>query len=190
MKVFAWLCGIVFMVGGFMVQPRSQAPAFFAVGVLCIVIAIIITVSSKKPTKVETITSKPVDKWTDSERQYMLGQVESLHRSGQLTTLQYDVLKSKYTGTKSMAETLGLDVAVAASNKLDIERSIDAHNKQVNKNIIKSAAIGSAIGGLGGEIVGIATAANKGAQERQKLANDLENANRALDEAIKRKVNR
>lgn len=37
--LYAWGAGIIFTWGGFIVRPRSQAPAFYAIGIVCLLLA-------------------------------------------------------------------------------------------------------------------------------------------------------
>jgi len=37
--LYAWGAGIIFTWGGFIVRPRSQAPAFYAIGIVCLILA-------------------------------------------------------------------------------------------------------------------------------------------------------
>lgn len=134
-------------------------------------------------------TEKPVEEMTPAEKAKKLRLAEMMFEHGDITFMQYDLLKAKYTGEKSYTETHGIDMAMAASKKISADMAIEKHKKDTEKSIVLNAAVGNAVGGLGGTIIGAATAAGKSNIKTQELLAQQDKANAEFEAALNRKVN-
>lgn len=128
---------------------------------------------------------KPVEQMTEHEKQKKIRELDFMLNKGYITFAEYDVLKAKYSGEKSFADTFGQQYTMALSNKVAVDMAAERHQKQAEKAIIYSGAIGNAIGGVGGAVVGAATAAERAIVKGQELQKQQEIAKSELDEATK-----
>lgn len=113
---------------------------------------------------------------------------ELMFKHGDLTMAEYELLKKKYTGKSFMVDNMSLNTLYAASRKYEANRAIEQHNKNAQKSIIYSAAIGDAIGGPAGAIVGAVSSAQKSAQEAAALEAEKAKADQTLKDAIQQDV--
>lgn len=115
--------------------------------------------------------------------------IEEAYKHGSISYMEYNTLKAKLKGEESMIETIGLNAAMAYSDKVGAERELSNEISQTDKKIIQSAAIGSAVGGLGGTIVGATTAAANQAHKIDELTKERDKADakyrQELDKALK-----
>ena len=117
-----------------------------------------------------------------------LRQAEEMFRHGKLSLLEYNALKAKYTGEKSMVEEFGWDAAVAISDKHAADKAVEMQQKEAEKKIITNAAIGSAIGGVAGSVVFASSTAQKENAEMQKLLTEQEKAQAEYEAALRKSV--
>ena len=127
----------------------------------------------------------PEEREAQRKRDKELRSIEQNYKYGHLTTQQYDLLKSKYTGTPNMYQTMGYSVAEAYYKKTDIDKAIAEHNRTADKRVIYNAALGSAVGGLGGTIIGASNAANNVAREAAALQMKKAEADAKYEKALK-----
>ena len=132
------------------------------------------------------LIKKPVDQLTPAEKGKILAFIDQAYKQGDFTLMEADVLRAKYSGKQSATSMLGVEVMSAASKKDSVDRALEKNKKDADKKIIRNAAIGGAVGGLGGQIVGAATAMNDIAQEREQLLKDQKIAEQKLDEIMKK----
>ena len=52
--VYAWAAGLIFTLGGFIVKPRSQAPGFYAIGLVFLVLAFVWTKQKMESSSIES----------------------------------------------------------------------------------------------------------------------------------------
>lgn len=155
------------------------------VAVICFIISIIAFAFAIYGFKTTTVIQK--DNLSQEERK-KLKQAEEMFKYGQLSLLEYNALKAKYTGEKSMVEEFGLDVAVAASNKHAADKAVEMHQKEAEKKIINNAAVGNAVGGVAGSVAFAAATAQKESAEAQKLRAEQEKAQAEYESALRRSV--
>jgi hypothetical protein len=115
---------------------------------------------------------------------------EMAYRHGDLTLLQLEALKKKYTGESFYIDNYGLEVTAATSNMDQVDRAIAQHKKDADRNLIINAAVGDAIGGTAGAIVGAAASARKSAQEAADLERQRATADRDFHRAIENSFKR
>ena len=154
------------------------AVIYFIIALVCLPIAIY---GIKKTMVIQK------DNLSQEERK-KLKQAEEMFKYGQLSLLEYNALKAKYTGEKSMIEEFGLDVAVAASNMHAADKAVEMHQKEAEKKIIKNAAVGNAVGGVAGSVAFAASTAQKESAEAQKLRAEQEKAQAEYEAALRRSV--
>lgn len=86
-----WGIGVIFTIGGFFVQPRDQAPAFFTIGVIGLILAAVVTY-------VKIIAPKrEAEKKRQEELQKETKQ-ESEEKAGNKKSHLMDIMKEKSTG--------------------------------------------------------------------------------------------
>ena len=95
--------------------------------------------------------------------------IEEAYKYGDITLFEYEVLQKKYKGESFYVDCYGLAGTAAASKKHDIERAIEKQKKDAERNLIFSATVGEAVGGLSGAIVGAASSIQKSSQEAAAL---------------------
>lgn len=144
--------------------------------------------ADERKRKAEAKYNKPIEEMTPREKAKKMSLVEQMYNHGDLTLAQYDALKSKYTGEKSMADTYGLDFVMAASDKLAVEMAIEKHQKETEKSIITNAAVGNAIGGLSGGIAGAVSSATKANIEAEQLLEEKRKVDKRYEAALKRSI--
>ena len=94
-----------------------------------------------------------------------LKSIEEAYKYGDITLFEYEVLQKKYKGESFYVDSYGLAGTAAASKKHDVERAIEKQKKDAERNLIISATVGEAVGGLSGAIVGAASSIQKSSQE-------------------------
>lgn len=119
-----------------------------------------------------------------------LDYAEGMYNRGALTFLELQALKKKYTG-KSMIDDFGLGVVAAASRKDQVNRAIEKQQKSATGSMIINAAVGEAIAGTAGAVIGAATSAEKSSQEAAALAAEKaaaeQNFRAAVEDSLFRK---
>lgn len=112
------------------------------------------------------------------------------HR-GAITFLDLQLLQRRYTG-QSMIDDLGLDVVAAASRKYQVNRAIEKQQKSATGSMIINAAVGEAIAGTAGAVIGAATSAEKSSQEAAALAAEKaaaeQDLHKAMEDSIMRRI--
>lgn len=121
----------------------------------------------------------------DKETQKKLQSLENMYKYGNIDYMTYDLNRAKLLGTKSVYEQFGYRAGNAIYKKMDIDREVEEHKRTADKKIIYSGAIGSAIGGVGGTIVGASTAANQVAREGAALQQAQAAADAEVQQALK-----
>ena len=120
-----------------------------------------------------------------------LDYAEGAYERGAITFLELQALKKKYTG-KSLIDDVGLDVVAAASRKNQVDRAIEKQQKSATGSMIINAAVGDAIAGTAGAVIGAATSAQKSSQEVAALAAEKaaaeQNFREAMEDSIMRKI--
>lgn len=128
-------------------------------------------------------------KMTDKERAAyaakQIGDAELMYSHGDLTLAELELVRKKYTGKSFMVDNMSLETVFAASRKDEVNRAVEQHNKEAEKNIIYSAAIGNAIGGTAGAIVGAVSSAQKYAQEGAALEAEKAKAEQAFQDSFR-----
>lgn len=112
--------------------------------------------------------------------------IEMAYQHGDLTLLELEALKKKYTGESFYLDNLGMEITAATSNKVQVERAIAQQRKDAERNLIINAAVGNAVGGTAGTIIGAATSAQSAAQE----AADLEKLRVAAEQNYRQAIER
>lgn len=112
------------------------------------------------------------------------------YNRGAITFLELQLLKKKYTG-ESMIDDFGLDVVAAASRKYQVNQAIEKQQKSATGSMIINAAVGEAIAGTAGAVIGAATSAQKSSQEAAALAAEKAAAeqdfHKAMEDSIMRR---
>lgn len=121
-------------------------------------------------------TPKTVEQMTEKEKRDMLDIINYKFKTGQISFWEADVLTAHYSGKESATSQFGLKSTMAYSDKVAAEMALKDSEKNANKRIITSAAIGNAIGGLGGQYVATATTLNQISQEQADLRQQLQKA--------------
>lgn len=116
----------------------------------------------------QSIQDKHYENLTNEERLIALSDIQASYGAGMLTLMQYDVLKSKINGTKSMAEIIGVDAAMSI-NSTEVQSQMQS-TKQTDgtKTIVKDAVIGGVIAGPTGAVVGAIVGKNKADHAEKK----------------------
>lgn len=136
----------------------------------------------------EAERNKPIEAMTPAEKAKNLRFAEQMYRRGDLTFAQYDALKAAYTGEESFAQKYGMDLTMAASDKLAADKALERHKEETQKRIITNSAIGNAVGGIAGGIVGAVSTASKASVEAGQLMAEQDKANKRYEEALKRSI--
>ena len=145
---------------------------FIGIGAACIFFGLIPElIRMKKDAKEQGITLKQKRENNrrayelEREKQKKLAEIETAFRMGDLTFAQYDALKAKYSGTESIgsiiAETAGVDAAQEFGTKIDKANAKERAKKEMTKKVILNAAIGDAVAGPAGAVIGAMTALNE-----------------------------
>lgn len=129
------------------------------------------------------LQDKPVEEMTPAEKAKKLRLIEQMFEHGQLTFQQYDVIKAKYTGEKSLTEEWGLGYVGAISDKFAADQAVKKHNEQAQKRIITNAAVGNAIGGIAGGVAAASAVSHTTNMEAAQLLMEQERANEKLKNA-------
>lgn len=129
-------------------------------------IPILINVIKARDAKETTkVSEKRPEDMTPAEKRKKLAFIESAYRHGDLTFAQYDALKARYSGTESIgsiiAETAGADAAKEFGSKIDKANATERAKKEMTKKVIMNAAIGDAVAGPAGAVIGAMTALNE-----------------------------
>lgn len=116
----------------------------------------------------QSIQDKHYENLTNEERLIALSDIQTSYGAGMLTLMQYDFLKSKIDGTKSMAEIMGVDAAMNI-NSTEVQSQMQS-TKQTDgtKTIVKDAVIGGVIAGPTGAVVGAIVGKNKADHAEKK----------------------
>ena len=133
---------------------------------------------------------KKADRKAERDKQKEIQLINAAYERGKLSLAEADVLLAELEGRKSLVDMMGYEAAMAASNKAGVEQRIKKHNEQANKRIVYNAAVGSAVGGLGGTVIGAATALNNLNAEKQQLTSEYAIADQQFQDALKRSVDR
>lgn len=136
----------------------------------------------------EAERNKPIEAMTPTEKAKHLRLAELMFSRGELTFAQYDALKAAYTGKKSFADEYGMDLTMAASDKLAADMALERHKEETQKRIITNSAIGNAVGGVAGGIAGAVSTASKASIEAGQLMAEQDKANKRYEEALKRNI--
>lgn len=120
-----------------------------------------------------------------------LDYAEGAYKRGVITLLDLQVLQKMYTG-KSMIDDFGLGVVAAASRKDQVNRAIEKQQKSATGSMIINAAVGEAIAGTAGAVIGAATSAEKSSQEAAALAAEKaaaeQDLHKAMEDSIMRRI--
>ena len=136
----------------------------------------------------EAELNKPIDEMTPAEKAKNLRFAEHMYRCGKLSFAQYDALKAAYTVEESFAQKNGMDLTMAASDKLAADKALERHKEETQKRIITNSAIGNAVGGVAGGIAGAVSTAGKASIETEQLMAEQDKANKRYEEALKRSI--
>lgn len=108
---------------------------------------------------IEELKKKKPSKWTEDDRRLLLKDLES--KRNFLTFQQYDILKAKYSGEKSVTEmAIKAGVSPSSPHKKSVDSTTNAQ-KDGTKSIVKDAVIGGVVAGPAGAVVGAIHAADK-----------------------------
>lgn len=144
--------------------------------------------AKERETAREAERNKPIEAMTPAEKAKKLRLAEQMYRHGDLTFAQYDALKAAYTGKKSFAQEYGMDLTMAVSDKLAVDKALERHKEETQKRIITNSAIGNAIGGVAGGIAGAVSTASNASIEAGQLMAEQDKANKRYEEALKRSI--
>lgn len=174
--------------------------------ILMAVMLIVISVGGFKILQVAEETKEDAKrKREEDERRFESGEMKGAERAAYakkkldyaegaynrgVITLLVQLLKKKYTG-KSMIDDFGLDVVAAASRKYQVNQAIEKQQKSATGSMIINAAVGEAIAGTAGAVIGAATSAQKSSQEAAALAAEKAAAeqdfHKAMEDSIMRR---
>ena len=109
-----------------------------------------------------------------------LWNIEQMYKHGDLTFMQYDALRAKYTGDQMLHQKLGMSAseAMATGRAIDAENAYNRQIEHAQKRVAYSAGIGAGLGGLGGELY---AGGNAALDEASKTAQALYNRERAYE---------
>ena len=176
------ICTIIFILN---IDSDSYSLPIFGIAGFCLDCAGLYVYYRVDHVTISDLYKKNVEDLTPDERKIMIAHLERSYSAKMISFMEYDVLKAKYTGQKSVTSMVGIDVMRAADKKMTIDNAIKQNEKSANKRIIRNAVIGGAIGGVGGEIIGASTAINKINMEQQELLKEREKADTDYKEALK-----
>ena len=146
--------------------------AIFAFIVLIIMVIVFINLYSNTTNK-ENERRFDNGEMTENERAEFIAKkikrAEELYFHGDLTLLELEAIKKKYSGHSIFLDYGGLEFTRAYSNKKQVENAITQHKKDAENSLILSAAIGDAIGGTAGAIVGASASIQKSANDAATL---------------------
>lgn len=131
---------------------------------------------------VEESKKSPEQKQKEKE----LTALQLLYKRGEINFQQYDIMKAKIEGRKSMTDIMGYEAASAAGHKIDVDNAVAKLSKDNERGVILGSAIGNGIGGLGGGIIGGLSAAAQGNAEMNELLKEQANADAAYRDALNR----
>ena len=134
----------------------------------CWLIYRFVTTKKKNKSIYEAAMKKKPEELTDEERRIVLYELDKLYSLKQFTPMEYDAIKSKYLGKKSLVELAGEDVVLAAQTSLNNKAAAKQAKKAETKTIIKDAAIGGIVAGPAGAVVGAVVGKNKVDNNSQK----------------------
>lgn len=139
---------------------------YILAGALVFGIPILINVMKARDSQETTrAAEKRPEDMTPAEKRKKLAFIETAYRHGDLTFAQYDALKAKYGGTESItsiiSETAGADAASEFGSKIDKANAKERAKKEMTKKVILNAAIGDAVAGPAGAVIGAMTALNE-----------------------------
>jgi len=169
---------------------------------ICVVIAVAVVIYGMMAEKIRYLyrkaknavtehtsaSNKPFEEMTPSEQAKHLRFLEQMYNHGDLSFIEYNTLKAKYTGEKSFVEQFGYEFTMAASDKLAADKAMQQHIENAQKRIITNAAVGNAVGGLAGGIAFSVSAANKANAEAAQLHAQQEKANIRYEKALKNSI--
>lgn len=135
--MFAWGCGIIFTWGGFIVRPRSQAPAFFAIGAVCLMIAISWTMQKINDANIESYKKIVLPTYWPKDcsyEKYHLGLHSKFAKQsgglfGDKNMKFYNECKS--VGIKELNSEYNMQKATLVAQKMNIKDINDALLKQM-----------------------------------------------------------
>ena len=149
--VMTWVAGIIFSLGGFIVQPRSQAPAFFAIGILCLIAAGIWTHYIKNVAPKRAAQEK--ERVAQEKKQKKLS--EQAHLENKQKTLAHMEGLEKYH-KMDVDEAREYQEGIAAMRQL----GVIVQNSVYQEKESDWAVLGGIADGIAGPAAGIATAVN------------------------------
>ena len=133
-----------------------------AIGLVFGIPILINVMKARDAQETSRVVEKRPEDMTPAEKRKKLSFIEAAYRHGDLTFAQYDALKAKYNGTESItsiiAETAGTDAANEFGSKIDKSNAKERAKKELEKKIIINAAIGDAVAGPAGAVIGAMTA--------------------------------
>lgn len=153
----------------------SGATKFFISLIFGAILGVIIYVLIRSLGIIANDPQDAVDKFmggTKEERK-----IEQAYQYGNISYMERDVLMAKAKGETSMTEKYGISTMSAMSDSIDAHVALKKEMENAEKKIIIGGAIGSAIGGVPGTIIGAGTMATK---EKAKI-NDLQAKSAAAD---------
>lgn len=202
--IYALLCivALVSLVLLFGLMGADLKVAIIAAVITFIVLAITLNISQAA----DENNKKEKKKREEDERRFESGEMKGAERAayakkkldyavgaynrGAITFLELQLLKKKYTG-KSMIDDFGLDVVAAASRKYQVNQAIEKQQKSATGSMIINAAVGEAIAGTAGAVIGAATSAQKSSQEAAALAAEKavaeQDFHKAMEDSIMRR---
>lgn len=108
---------------------------------------------------------------------------EEMYHHGNLSLLEFEAIKKKY-GKSNLLDNGGLAFTAAASNKIQAERAISAHQKKAERDLIFQSTAGGAINGTAGAVIGAVASASKSAKEGAVLESQRAAAEQAYHNAL------
>lgn len=206
LEIYYWvsLCvGLaLFIISGFLEPPESTIT--FGAGFVFAILYFIIHIAYVEPEAKLNRENAKLKREEDARRfksgemkgaeraayvKKQLDYAEGAYNRGVITLLDLQVLQKMYTG-KSMIDDFGLGVVAAASRKDQVNRAIEKQQKSATGSMIINAAVGEAIAGTAGAVIGAATSAEKSSQEAAALAAEKAAAEQDLHKAIEDSVRR
>lgn len=115
--------------------------------------------------------NKPIDysKLTEKEKRKKKALIRAAYNHGDLSMAEADVLLSRIDGKDALVDIMGYEATMAASDMMAAKRDMDRLNKNAGKRIAYSAGVGGGIGGIGGTVIGAATAYNNVTNEAAQI---------------------
>lgn len=98
-----------------------------------------------------------------------IADAERLYNAGHLTTIQLEAVRKKYSGKSLLLDNMSIQAATAASNKIEVDRAIEAQQKEAKKSMFYNTLLGDAVAGAPGVVIGAAVSAQESAKEAAEL---------------------